>query len=464
MKGSSTHGKNNESPHRDQEIHGLRIRNMNYGFIVVLAVLAIVLFVVTVSLSRANREVTEIGENYHEVEENAAMVQSASDDLTKDVEFFVMTGEKRYMDDYFIEANVTKRREKAVDNLRRLRVTDSMFTYLEDAVKESVDLMQLEYQAMRYASEGFGLDISNLLAVVQNTKLPKPARTMSAGEKIDQAHKIVFGDDYVSYKNRISGYEKKYTEEAIGLMKKLQDEGHRRMRILLVTQWIAVILIVILGSILFITISRMVVRPLGRAVSTMARGEKISPLNGIYEIQYMAHSYNGFQAQTTEAQKRLKHDAERDALTGALNRRGYETVVDKLSAETFPLALLVFDVDNFKYVNDNYGHEAGDKVLGKLAKLLQETFQTANIISRIGGDEFTVILLDTTEEEKTEIAEKIRSINEALRTPGEENCPAFTVSVGCAFSPAGYNSYSFAQADANMYNAKRAGGGDIRFS
>lgn len=445
------------------KIGGFRIRILNYIFIAALAVLAVILFVVTLSLSREYAKVIQIADDYQKVEQNAEMVQFASDDLTKSVHFFVMTGKQAYLDEYFTEANVTRRRETAIGNLKQMHVTDSLFHLLDSAVNESMKLMVLEYHAMRYAAEGYGLELSTLPEVVQTTPLPPEAESMSAQEKIDKAHDLVFGYDYLSYKEKISNYNVEFLENAVDLMQSLESAERSKLHWLLLVQRLAIAMIVALGAVLFMTISQLVVRPLDKAVQHISSGEKVDPLKGTYEIQYMSHIYNEFHSDSKELQKRLKQDAERDALTGVLNRRGYQTVIDKLASETFPLAVLVFDIDEFKSVNDNFGHEVGDLALTKTANLLRNTFRATDITSRIGGDEFTVILLDVTSENLPAIAAKARSINAALQAPGPDSCPAFSVSIGCAFSPAGYNSHAFKRADEKMYEAKNAGGGDIRF-
>lgn len=448
---------NKEEKRRD--IRGLRIRNANRVFIVALSALAVILFVVSLFVSSEYREITQIADDYRRIEHDAKLVQAASDDLTRDVELFVMTGDKHYVDDYFNEANVARRREYAMADLSQLHVTDAMFRHLESAVNESVHLMELEYDAIRYAAEGYGRDeLSTFPQVIREQVLPG-IETLSAEEKIQKAQEIVFGENYRGYKNRITDYQERYLTEATELMESVQSGERRTMNWLMGIQWASIVLVVLFGLSLYFFISRLVVRPLGHAVACMARGERVSDAEGVYEVQYMTHYYNAYHDDSVSKQKLLKQDAERDGLTGVLNRRGYQTVIEKLASETFPLAFLVVDIDNFKRVNDTCGHEIGDAVLKKLADLLRSTFRETDITSRIGGDEFAVIVLDVTEDSKGIIEEKIGRINKALQNPGQDGCPAITASVGCAFSHAGYNNFAFAQADKKMYEAKHEGGG-----
>ncbi|MCR5402781.1 MAG: GGDEF domain-containing protein [Butyrivibrio sp.] len=442
--------KNNTS--QDQQIKGLRINNLNYIFIIGLLCLTALLFIISTSQSSEYKEGTDITDEYHRIEEDSRMVQAASDYLTKNVQFFVMTGKVKYLNDYFQEANETKRREKAIEDLNQMKDVDSLVILLEESVKKSMELMQLEYKAMRCAAEGYGLDLSSLPEEIQNTPLPEEASSMTDQEKVEYAQNIIFGPDYEEYKNQISEYETQYLEKASVIMDVLQTDGRQDMKRLLFLQRAAIFIIAVLGIVLFFAIARMVVHPLKHAVHHMAGGERIFPLDGTYEIRYMSNTYNGFHSDSVAIQKQLKQDAQRDALTGVLNRRGYHTVIDRLALESFPMALLVMDIDNFKTINDNYGHSAGDAALKKVATLLLSTFRNTDITSRIGGDEFTVILSEVTIQNKETIEKKINLINESLQNPGSDDEPRLSISVGCAFSDSGYTEHLFNEADANMYD------------
>ncbi len=453
-----------EQQNNANNVSGLRIRNLNYIFIVSLLALAVVIFVITGILSLRYDELIRTTDDYHRIEKDARMVQSASDELTRDAQLFVMTGGRNYLDAYFKEADETKRRETAIKDLEELDVTDSLISLLENSVKESMNLMLLEYEAMRYAAEGYGYDIEDLPKQIQRIKLPETAKNMTDAEKIDRAQEIAYGPEYYAYKMRISGYEDQYLEKALLLMDEIQQEEKIQIRMFLLVQRITLVLIGVIGLILFFAIARMVVHPLDNAVNSIAGGERINPISGTYEIKYMSQTYNEFHQDSMDLQKRLKQDAERDELTGVLNRRGYHMVIDRLASETYPIALLVMDVDDFKLVNDQHGHSMGDVALKKVAHLLLHTFRGTDITSRIGGDEFTVIMSGITESNTEVIIKKINLLNDTLKNPGTDDCPPMSLSVGCAFSHAGYNSHLFAVADEKMYEAKQAGGGTVRFA
>ena len=111
------------------------------------------------------------------------------------------------------------------------------------------------------------------------------------------------------------------------------------------------------------------------------------------------HDEKAMEAARNKALEDVKEQAElakRDALTGALNRAGYDEIMASLRGKREMLALLVVDVDHFKYVNDHYGHAVGDVALKKVAELLRVCFRAQDYVVRYGGDEFVVIIMGMT--------------------------------------------------------------------
>lgn len=153
--------------------------------------------------------------------------------------------------------------------------------------------------------------------------------------------------------------------------------------------------------------------------------------------------------------------ATKDGLTGLYNRKAFDMrLKDALKLfheEDEPVALVIFDVDNFKWINDTLGHVAGDKVLKKVAQCLKETFRQNDFIARYGGDEFAVVIERLSEEMANR---KIVSFRENFRKKrfyshniGDVDV---TVSAGIAKAKEGDTPDAFIQrADINMYESKK---------
>ncbi|MCR4610572.1 MAG: GGDEF domain-containing protein [Lachnospiraceae bacterium] len=446
-----------------KQIVGIHIKNVNYAFIMILAFFAIVLFVIAQNIYSEYKEIEQLADDYERIQQDGQNVHEASDYLTKNAQLFVMWGDTACIDNYFREANEVKRRQIAIEDLKELNASSNLIELLENSVVQSMELMQLEYIAMRYAAEGYHLNISELPQEVQDVVLPEGTNKLTDQQKLEKAKEYALGDEYYAYKSRIEGYVTQYLDHALAEVSDKRDNENAEMKGLIILLHISLAIVCVISIILFVTISRMIIKPLNNAVDSISKKRKIEPLEGTYEIKYMSHVYNEFHSDSVEIQKQLKKDAERDSLTGVLNRRGHQTVIERLSSETYPLAFLLVDIDDFKSVNDTYGHETGDDALMKLAKVLLETFRTTDITSRVGGDEFVVIMGETTEDDKAAIEQKAQIINERLSVPGPNKCPALTVSIGCAFSHAGYNNHIFNEADKKMYEIKHKGGNGIQF-
>lgn len=164
-----------------------------------------------------------------------------------------------------------------------------------------------------------------------------------------------------------------------------------------------------------------------------------------------------------KANEMIVHMADHDALTGLLNRRRFQQELDKWSQFAVryqrSATLIFIDLDKFKFVNDTYGHHAGDQYLTAVSELLRTALRVTDTVARWGGDEFAVLLPETNKEAAIEVANKLlRLFNEAkFDIAGSEFHPS--ASIGMALFPdhgADLNAL-VVYADAAMYEAKSAG-------
>jgi len=153
--------------------------------------------------------------------------------------------------------------------------------------------------------------------------------------------------------------------------------------------------------------------------------------------------------------ERLNFKASHDELTGAYNRSGYQLLLTGIDLSS--TYMLLFDVDNFKGINDTYGHETGDEVLKKLVQVLKNNFRSDDYVCRIGGDEFVVFMVHTTEMQHNLIVQKINEINRELGDTGD-GLPSASISVGIAHgTDASDPEDLFEKTDEAMYKAKQSG-------
>ena len=159
----------------------------------------------------------------------------------------------------------------------------------------------------------------------------------------------------------------------------------------------------------------------------------------------------------------LKRLAMLDPLTGVFNRRTFEERAQHVIAEAerglYPLSLLAVDIDHFKRVNDEFGHEGGDEALRLVVALMQQTLAEGQILSRIGGEEFAVLLPGADEDEASAIAEGLRCHLESHAVDVDGRGLHLKISVGVATLEPGLENLStlLRAADRALYAAKRAG-------
>jgi diguanylate cyclase (GGDEF)-like protein/PAS domain S-box-containing protein len=151
-------------------------------------------------------------------------------------------------------------------------------------------------------------------------------------------------------------------------------------------------------------------------------------------------------------EQELKHLSTHDNLTSLYNRNFFETEMTRIqSGRLFPISIVVADVDNLKTVNDKFGHSAGDELLRKVALQLRKSFRGDDIVARIGGDEFAVLLPQMDEEATAAIVVRLRKGLENL------NDPTIRLSIGLAIGREGSNlSEVMRLADDRMYQDKYA--------
>lgn len=158
-----------------------------------------------------------------------------------------------------------------------------------------------------------------------------------------------------------------------------------------------------------------------------------------------------------------------DQLTGLFNRRFFESVIEKEFTKTIrykhPTSCLMIDIDHFKRINDEYGHHAGDQVLKEISQLMINCFREADTVARWGGEEFIILLPETTKENALRVASRFLT---SVSTCKFSSCPKqITVSIGLASIPEPTIETSeklIAASDRALYEAKTKGRNRVEVS
>ena len=154
---------------------GVAIRKVLIFLVVFMLATSALLLVATERVSSLYAALNSNMESYRQWQRDASDLQVGSDYLTEQVRCFVVTGDRAYLDNYFEEAHVTRRRDRAVESVRRLAGETDAYTSLATAMDESVDLMSREYYAMRLAIAGYGMDVTEYPPEIQAVELNRPS-------------------------------------------------------------------------------------------------------------------------------------------------------------------------------------------------------------------------------------------------------------------------------------------------
>ncbi|MBR6028595.1 MAG: diguanylate cyclase [Clostridia bacterium] len=433
---------------------GIRMKMFNTVMIVLVLIVTVFLLLNIVHTIHDFQAVQDGTEDYMRAQKDASDLQTGSDYLTQQVRAFVVTGDSAYIDLYFEEANHTRSRDQALADIREIVPGHPSLSALDEAMRESTELMNLEIRAMRLMMEAEGADLTQAPAEIQAAALTEEEKALSSAEKRQLAQRMVFDSDYQGYKARISEDVLSCTEALIDTTREYHITASGQ---LMVKLWRQLMLIVVMLAIMMLTVilsNALVIHPLERNVACVQK-DKPMQVNGAWEIRFLAENYNAMFERTRQNQDKLSYEATHDALTGVYNRKAYESALAE--RQESDIALIIVDVDSFKTFNDSWGHAVGDKVLKRVAQALTDSFRSEDWVCRIGGDEFAVVMMHASSALHDLVLGKCSRIRGSLAAE-KDGVPPVTLSIGVAFgdreSPSGT---LFQDADKALYDVKRRG-------
>ena len=210
----------------------------------------------------------------------------------------------------------------------------------------------------------------------------------------------------------------------------------------------------------FILIYSFVIKKVSAIVHEMQSDEVIKMQGFMFsEFKFFVKRYNSFLVRWQDEVHRLNDITLTDELTQCANRRHFNQIVksqiDLFKRYQHPFSMIMYDIDDFKAINDSYGHTQGDTVLIKMSEDVRKHLRSNDVLCRIGGEEFAIILPDTNEEAATVVANKIR---ETLEKHTYIDNQSVTISLGVSEFTGGHNFNSFySSTDQLLYQAKNSG-------
>ena len=394
-----------------KERDGIHLGRFHAVTVALFAALALILLISSYHMGKSYTRMTEAVEDNFTAQQAAANMQAASDFLTAEARTFIATGETEHVD------------------ISSILDSPPSYAYLSAAMDSSNELLEIECYAMRLAAESYGCEAAEMPEMLRAVALEDADLHLPAEEQRDKALNLVFDETYRSYKDLVSENVSMSVEILMDEMRTQQKESLEQLLRQIRQEVLLVIVMLLMAVLLVLSTVKLVTKPMQNYISHIRRDEML-PEEGASELRFLARTYNQVREQNLRHGEQLRYDATHDALTGVFNRSVFEKL--RTRCEGRDNAFLIVDIDRFKQINDQYGHDVGDRALCYVAALLQESFRAEDYICRIGGDEFVVIMVHTDSSLSELVESKIRRINERLKTP-TDGLPPISLSVGVAF-------------------------------
>lgn len=436
----------------DESIRGIKISFVNLFFTVLTGIVFCFILLISNNVKNRFNDVNDSMSKFIICQQSSEKIKESANYLTEQARLFVVTGSREHLDSYLKEYLEIRSQQKAFRELEKVcSKSDLALQRLRIALEQGNGLIEMELYAMRLVCEA--MQEKDLPTAISKIAIGDLDKSSSPQEMKETAINNLFGDGYMIYKLRlnsncqltVAAIEQQIKKD-LNMNADQLGSNIRRLRVLF-------FVLLIVNVFIFIGFGFLVILPLGKFRTSIENDEKLDVI-GSLEFKSLAESYNEIYEIKAQNEKSLLKKAEYDGLTGILNRRAFDQICETSAQKEQKIALLLIDMDNFKNVNDTYGHLGGDNALKSLAAALSETFRDTDYVARVGGDEFAAILPNCDASAANAIKKKIERINKRLSQLAEH---FVSVSVGVAFSDNGFSKELYDKADKALYMVKERG-------
>ena len=409
--------------------HGIRLSRVNIVLLAVTVIGSIGMIIATNRLNSAYQQLIEETGKYINTQQDAGMIEEFSGSMLSESRSFLQTGDPAHVMAFYSQMDVI-RRQLDSSGTSETKGTAASDRYLEEAVEAFRTLAEQDAYAMRLKAETLPVSLGSYPAEFAGTEIRPEDAVLDAEQKLAKAQEILDRTDYSAIRSRLSDRvdaSHRAASETVQQQMGVTTARIRQELLLLRTFGVVFLVIAVLAMLSNLLL---IILPINRSVSNLDNREEI-PEQGSFEMRNLARVYNEVLRDSTEKQGELEYSATHDALTGVYNRAAFDREYDRCRNDRIGIAIV--DVDGFKHYNDVYGHDMGDHVLRRVTETIGSKFRKEDHISRIGGDEFVIIMKNTGSAQSEDIKLKIDEINEELVKERRKGMPPISVSVGAAF-------------------------------
>ena len=408
---------------------GIRLSRLNILLICAGIVLALLMAIYMYQTSDSVRQIVTVTNDFLSNQQTGGMLKDFARNMSDQAMAFVQSGDPGTAKAYEGQMNTIN---------TQLDEYEPDSTYSEIANEEfgkAVSIFRAmqaeELRAMRLTADTLPQPVRDALpAIVTETELSAEDQALSPEEKKAAAVAILTAEEYAAGEEQISTAVDMNHRYASVAGQERADRTFARVKGIIGDQTILVLMFVALSVLALLLNRKLILAPIRKSVNSLDRRETI-PEEGCYEMRHLARVYNDVLKDNEEKTEELSYTASHDALTGVFNRDAFDKFYRQIEKKEH-YGIIMLDVDHFKQYNDEFGHDIGDKVLCTAVEAMKRHFRSEDHISRVGGDEFCIIMPGTDQDQAERIREKILLINRELA----EDCgdmPPISVSAGIAF-------------------------------
>ena len=431
---------------------GIRLNHLNVLLICIGLLLAVLMAVSMYQTTNSVEEVVTVTNDYLANQQTGGMLRDFTRALADQAMAFVQSTDPGYAKVY--EAKMKAIEEQLEQFSPESSNSETATRELQKAVTLFRERQADELRAIRLAADSMSKPAyGKIVLLLQKTELNAEEQALSPEEKKAAAVSILTAEEYTAKEEKIIAAIER-SQRLSSVQGKAQAEATlARVKKLVGNQTIMVLLLLAMGVLALLLNRMLIISPILRSADNLDQREPIEE-RGCYEMRHLARVYNEVLKENEEKTEALTYTASHDALTGVYNRADFDRMYKNIEADEH-IGLIVVDVDHFKQYNDEFGHDVGDKVLCTAVEALKRNFFFKDHISRIGGDEFCVIMPGTDQVHGEMMKEKIRQINREL-SECRDDLPPVTISAGIAFWDRPNPTASlFKDADSTLIELKR---------
>ena len=404
---------------------GIRLNHLNLLLISVGLILCALMVISMYQMTSSVKNIVSVTDTFLNNQQAGGMLRDLSSGMSEQAMAFVQSGEPGPANAYAGQMNALSEQLALYEPAPGNRPSDAAYQEALDTYNRQ---RETDIRAMRLVAETLPQPLYEALPdIIKDAEPADPS--LSGEEKKAAAIALLTSEEYASYASTIQTAVDNSHRLSSEDGKEQAAETNVHVRAIVRTQKILVFLFVVVAVLALVLNRLLIISPIQKSVDNLDRSEPI-PEKGSYEMRHLARVYNSVLQDNKDKTEALSYAASHDALTGLNNRAVFDRKYQALKKGE--IGLIIADVDHFKQYNDEFGHDIGDRVLRMAADGLKRNFRAEDLICRIGGDEFAVIMPGLGQANAGEIRERIVRINEELKEAGSD-LPPITLSAGIAF-------------------------------